>query len=377
MLKLLPPLTNRISEPVRVTLDHVSLEHTPAYKTWDQQADPNLRLWKRYRAWATHVGEKLDKEKDWFEQLKRFEWGEYIALSYTWGPSDPPCYIILNGRYFPVSQNLEAALRAARVGWDQKLVLWVDALCINQSNLGERGVQVQRMRELYGGAAWIIIHLGAESNDLGMRTIRTVADKIKKGFDWREDSFRIATSTKEGEPNSERDALIAAFKVFTLSYWSRMWIIQELAMAQDYTCCSGNEWVSLADIRQVMKLFVLNTDSLIALLPEDYLTNNVAEFQSTVGILWWIGRVRELTMLTPDREHFTYAEIRSPILSLAQSANATDARDKVYGLLGLLPNKISTMMDLKSKNYTISTHDLFLKVCILISVSFFSRWTRK
>lgn len=142
-----------------------------------------------------------------------------------------------------------------------------------------------------------------------------------------------------------------------------MWIIQELAMGQDHICCTGtgNEWVSLADIRQVLKLFVLNTDSLGTLVGEVLLAKHVGDFQSTIGTLWWIGRVRELAMLPPDREHFTYAEIRSPILSLAQSANATDPRDKVYGLLALLPNELGSKMDLKNKNYTISTYDLCLK----------------
>lgn len=213
MLRLLPALTSNRAEPVRVTLEHVSLEYTPAYKEWDEQADPSLRLWKRYRAWAKHVGETRIKEKDWFDQLKRFEWGDFTALSYCWGPVDPKCYIILNGRRFPVTQNLEAALRATRVGFDPRLPLWVDALCINQSDLGERGVQVRRMRELYGGAVWILIHLGPESNELGMRAIRKIADEIKKGFDWRKHFFQMATNLKEGEPNDERNAFVAAFKI--------------------------------------------------------------------------------------------------------------------------------------------------------------------
>ncbi|CAG8972717.1 hypothetical protein HYALB_00008632 [Hymenoscyphus albidus] len=349
------------SETVLLILEHVSLEHTPTYKAWDEQTNPDLRLWRRYIAWAQHIGKTLVKDRDLFEQLKRFDWGDFTALSYAWGPSDPKRYIILNGRFFQVNPNLEAALRASRVQFDPRIGLWVDALCINQDDLEERGVQVRRMRELYGGAIHILIHLGTEPNDLGMRGIRRIAENMKKGFDWRNYFFHMATNMEDSKLNDERDTFVAVFKLLVLPYWTRMWIIQELAMGQDHICCSGNEWVPLADIRQVLKLLVLNIDSLSTLVPQDLLEKHMRDFQSTIGTPWWIGRARELTMLPPNREDFTYAEIRSPILSLSQSANATDPRDKVYGLLGLLPNKLASRLDLKDKNYAISTHAVFLK----------------
>lgn len=68
----------------------------------------------------------------------------------------------------------------------------------------------------------------------------------------------------------------------------------------------------------------------------------------------------ELTTLPTPRVSATYAELRLPILYMAQYSRATDARDKVYGLLGLLPTELATKIDRIDQNYTLSTRQVFL-----------------
>ena len=43
--------------------------------------------------------------------------------------------------------------------------LWVDALCINQSDLEERAQQVLLMREMYAKAGYTLILLGPEADN--------------------------------------------------------------------------------------------------------------------------------------------------------------------------------------------------------------------
>lgn len=69
----------------------------------------------------------------------------YEALSYEWGyESDTQYSIILDRREFPVRENLWRALWHLRDdGKPGRLrELWVDALCIDQSNDAERNHQV-------------------------------------------------------------------------------------------------------------------------------------------------------------------------------------------------------------------------------------------
>lgn len=55
----------------------------------------------------------------------------YEALSYTWGNLTQPRWIRLNSKPFHVQPNLFIALKAIR-RTDEPILLWVDAICINQ-----------------------------------------------------------------------------------------------------------------------------------------------------------------------------------------------------------------------------------------------------
>lgn len=62
----------------------------------------------------------------------------YNALSYAWGdPSDPTFQIALNERAFTIRKNLWEALNRLQ-SESQELMIWIDAICINQSDLAER-----------------------------------------------------------------------------------------------------------------------------------------------------------------------------------------------------------------------------------------------
>src|SRR5436190_22184539 len=68
----------------------------------------------------------------------------YEALSYTWGSAKKTFNIIVNGCTMGVTQNLYVALQHLRFE-DRDRILWIDAVCIDQSDLQERGHQVQQM----------------------------------------------------------------------------------------------------------------------------------------------------------------------------------------------------------------------------------------
>lgn len=80
----------------------------------------------------------------------------YTALSYVWGALEPAGFILLNGAETKVTPNSEDALRHIRQA-DTEVILWVDALCINQLNDSEKTQQVGRMTEIYSQAERTIL----------------------------------------------------------------------------------------------------------------------------------------------------------------------------------------------------------------------------
>lgn len=91
---------------------------------------------------------------------------EYEALSYTWGsPDDKKFAVSCNGHRLIALRNLSNALHALRLP-DRRRIIWIDAVCINQSDDKEKGFQVAMMQDIYSRARRTVVWLGLhdESN---------------------------------------------------------------------------------------------------------------------------------------------------------------------------------------------------------------------
>jgi hypothetical protein len=63
--------------------------------------------------------------------------------------------------YINITENLHSALQNLRKH-DKMLVLWVDAICIDQSNIPERNSQVSNIPQVYTEAASVLVWLGTD-----------------------------------------------------------------------------------------------------------------------------------------------------------------------------------------------------------------------
>ncbi|KAL7929280.1 heterokaryon incompatibility domain-containing protein [Trichoderma chlorosporum] len=92
----------------------------------------------------------------------------YEALSYAWGPPDAPDEaqhsLFLQGQQLSISSTLEQALRRLRRP-DTARTLWIDRVCINQLNNDERNAQVGIMPAIYRRAARVIAWIGEKTHD--------------------------------------------------------------------------------------------------------------------------------------------------------------------------------------------------------------------
>ncbi|KAH9207480.1 heterokaryon incompatibility protein-domain-containing protein, partial [Leptodontidium sp. 2 PMI_412] len=84
---------------------------------------------------------------------------KYEALSYEWGETNISRSILLNGKEFSVRENLWSALTYLRHD-EVERVLWIDAICIDQSDKGERNHQVGLMAQVYSRASRVVVWLG-------------------------------------------------------------------------------------------------------------------------------------------------------------------------------------------------------------------------
>lgn len=91
-----------------------------------------------------------------WESIKAPQRREYKCLSYCWQTTVQDAAILVDGRRFGVTGNLLSALRSIRKR-KEKVLIWIDQICINQRDFVERGHQVSIMKHIYSRARQVVV----------------------------------------------------------------------------------------------------------------------------------------------------------------------------------------------------------------------------
>ncbi len=114
-------------------------------------------------------GEIADPLKGRLEPADIDSAGSYEALSYVWGTSNQVDNITIwhENTEWPVdlTASLKETLLRLRFP-DKQRRLWVDQICINQSDVAERSQQVQFMNRVYKHASRVLVWLGPDDTGL-------------------------------------------------------------------------------------------------------------------------------------------------------------------------------------------------------------------
>ncbi|KAF4449244.1 HET-domain-containing [Fusarium albosuccineum] len=243
----------------------------------------------------------------------------YKALSYTWGGGENSRRILVNNHEFEITANLYSALWHIRRS-DEDVLLWVDAICINQKNDREKGHQVNQMGRVYSAAEEVLVWLGPPSNGDTEELIQSIdwidinVSKAKIGrnsADWAS-LCRHFMIQRLGSPGShaylaQRQALEELLKN---RWFRRIWILQEVAMARSARIHCGSFSCPA------------RTFGLMPLVME------LGVNQSTQAVLDIMPRVRKNTWWSSRRD------LQHLLKKFARS-RATDPRDMIYALLSM------------------------------------------
>jgi len=260
----------------------------------------------------------------------------YEALSYAWGDPSNTIPVVLDGEPYPVTINLERALRHLRhPSWVR--TLWVDAVCINQKDLKERSAQVRRMRHIYEQAAQVVVWLGdyetltKEQVESAFQFAKRLATVINVRYDWSQ----IRKDYVDASSNVWNDCNVL-FNMLLRPWFSRTWVLQEVAVSKH-----------LGDDQGVHPVFVCGHSSigfltflavLINLQRNLHYSGPAAldkNYADQAACIFQFRRLRG--QLTAGEAQATPVEMLIHFLSMGTQFEATDERDKIYAFLGLLP----------------------------------------
>ncbi|KAH7182052.1 heterokaryon incompatibility protein-domain-containing protein [Fusarium sp. MPI-SDFR-AT-0072] len=248
----------------------------------------------------------------------------YEALSYSWGSQSTPHEIIVDETILSITESLYEALWHLRRP-DEDRMLWVDALCIDQNNIKERGHQVNRMGEIYGKADKVTIWLGYLSGNAAKlkSAITLFEDRVEKlpGIPRKQprEDPRWKSQWKQVEADlgpSCHDELVDGLQSFMEKPWfSRVWVLQEVANAKRTTVkCNLGE----------------TPGRIFALLPSVMDVKVTEQCQAVLDI-----------MPDPSKPSTSRKQNRNlcNLLWKFRGCKATDPRDRIYALIGIASDR--------------------------------------
>jgi hypothetical protein len=230
---------------------------------------------------------------------------QYKALSYAWGKSTNTRTILLDGIRIPVGDNLAAALvniRGLESADEQPQTIWIDAICINQSDIEERNRQVRLMPFIYARAQVVLVWLGLGPN-------LTFGDLCRLEATWRTRKIPKHDSARNPmlySPNGQT-SIHTVIQLCRRDYWRRLWIIQEIGKSKH-----GGLRIHF-----------------------DSTTIEWDRFIETIRSQKNLGDSIPLKLDAQRKVRFNGGHTLSNLLQTNQHALCQDPRDKIYGFIGL------------------------------------------
>lgn len=165
----------------------------------------------------------------------------FAAVSYTWGAPNTGYLIELNGQNYAVRENCHSALEYLFKHCRSDHI-WIDSVCIDQTDMDEKPAQVSLMGQVYRQAAEVYAFVGAEADDSHFLFEQVHLETALNGH---RTSLSVSESLS-GRGKAYYERLAMALTCFTRRpYFTRLWIVQELLLAAEVYVACGNDIESL------------------------------------------------------------------------------------------------------------------------------------
>ena len=311
---------------------------THAFPYKKLQSDRHFRLFTLLPVPSSSQTDPEDQEqpllRGMLSHTKLDDGPDFECLSYTWGARFVSRFISIHGYRVSIGENLADALYALRRHSCGRRLLWIDAICINQSDAAERGQQVSIMYDIFSQASRVNVYLGTG-------TARTERGLSSLCWYWvfEEDPWKLKRRkrlvTRSWLPNGlliEAQIMWSGLRDIIVHPWfRRAWVVQEVMAAQVVDVYIGQR---ILPSSLLFGFFLLSRNHRHHLLPA-----NPGEAE-TRAVELAMRQLFNFAQLSPTllRPRSTIAYRRRPLVELLQEfrqCRASDPRDKVYALLKL------------------------------------------
>jgi hypothetical protein len=283
---------------------------------------------------------------------------EYDAISYTWDGQERDRILKLKNGNLLATKNVIRIIEK-RASCIETKWLWIDAVCINQENLEEKGSQLILMGQIYKSAARVVAWLDYEDVPfLDLMGIHLLNRHMAKDY------FGMVSQAfyRPGLAGSIiRRVWLARVRLLGQRYWGRGWIVQEIALGKIVHLRYGGQFIRWETWEECFPMldsglphlrFLKNRTANVALAAveaEKSISNQT--YETTQGNITALRAIQGLLRTGQDvsLDH---------LLSLTSEFKTSEPEDKIYSLLSMANwTPVNIMPD-----YTMPVHTLYRNV---------------
>ena len=266
----------------------------------------------------------------------------YSTLSYAWASPDldkEESAMCADSSTILIQPNLSAWIHTHGISLaSHGHLFWIDQLCIDQSNISERGTQVGLMKEIYAKSSKLFVWLGtgSEESTLALETIDRAGRVL---YDVYRDSYPHQVSTEEyyarGFPEPDKASWGAVYRLFEKPYFRRVWVQQEIVASELYQIVLQCGTVSIPWVGLENTAFAMTRAKSVvdAKIYDDTATAGLqgSQMRLAPSAMSGVAGFEAFRATNPDSVHRTLHNV----LRNFRGYEATDARDMIFALAGM------------------------------------------
>ena len=247
---------------------------------------------------------------------------------------------MVNGKVITISRNLAEGLRAlsrSPATVQGHLIFFNDFLCLDQDDKLEKQHELKRMSTIFSSALGVIAWVGPSQD--GSDAVMSALQDLE-----RTEVYNTPSSASSVLEAIREDVWLPLLRFFQRPLWTRVWLVQELTLASQRTILLCGDQHARIQTLWILASIIHSAASKAHLL----LTNVTGHWtdRDDERLQFFSVNVRfcMLRQIAASVQGGASCDILM-LMDVCRRSFQFDARDKVYGVLGVLPTAVARLIE--------------------------------
>ena len=290
---------------------------------------------------------------------------DYDAISYVWGSAPALVTVKCNSEPLLVTSTALDMLHCLHLHQTNTTTrkIWIDAICINQTDEEEKGTQIPLMREIYSRARTVVVWMGHSTPETDIFFTEFQEMRVKLTT-WKAkyDADPECPSPDVEERPRHGDAFWGGLSRLLSNEWfRRLWTYQEIVLPSTATLLCGGLWADFDEFLNFLMDGWFDSNYSARVSTITFGINDDLASRSCHSIRFYRdwndgnGGAREIFAHNVGRELYSLRErhVKEPV-------------DRVWAIVGLLPRGLSDRLS-SQVDYSAKGRDEYWKTWIMFA----------